>query len=125
MEKNKVQSMIVLGDSTIGNPELCYVVVGSLPRGGIYLKRRSNSPTLIVSNIDVGSARKGRVGDIRTYSEYGYERISARYERDEARGRFYERIIRDAELEGRTVICGRNDSSNTLLPIEPLREKGV
>ncbi len=64
-------------------------------------------------------------GDIRTYSEYGYERISARYERDEARARFYERIIRDAGLEGPTVICGRNDTSNTLLLIDALRKKGV
>ena len=125
MEKNNVRSMIVFGDSTTGNPDLCYVVGGSLPRGGIYLKRRSNSPTLIVSNIDVGSARKGRVGDIRTYSEYGYERISARYERDEARARFYERIIRDAGLEGPTVICGRNDTSNSLLLIDALRKRGV
>ncbi len=125
MEKKNVRSMIVFGDATTGNPDLCYVVGGSLPRGGIYLKRRSNNPTLIVSNIDVGSARKGRVSDIRTYSEYGYERISARFERDEARARFYERIIRDAGLEGPTVICGRNDTSNTLLLIDALRKKGV
>ncbi len=125
MEKKNVRSMIVFGDATTGNPDLCYVVGGSLPRGGTYLKRRSNNPTLIVSNIDVGSARKGRVSDIRTYSEYGYERISARYERDEARARFYERIIRDAGLEGPTVICGRNDTSNTLLLIDALRKKGV
>src|SRR5207247_11071724 len=103
MEKNNVRSMIVFGDSTTGNPDLCYVVGGSLPRGGIYLKRRSNSPTLIVSNIDVGSARKGRVGDLRTYSGYGYERVSARYEGDEARARLYGRMIGDGGLAGLTV----------------------
>jgi Xaa-Pro aminopeptidase len=125
MEKKSVESMIVFGDATTGNPDLCYVIGGSLPRGGIYLKRRSHEPTLIVSNIDIGSARKGRVRDIRTYSDYGFEKISARYERDEARARFYQLIIRDAGLEGSTVVTGRNDVSNTLLLIDALRKRGV
>jgi Xaa-Pro aminopeptidase len=125
MEKKNIRSMIVFGDATTGNPDLCYVVGGSLPRGGIYLKRRSLEPTLIVSNIDVGSAQKGRVRDIRTYSDYGFERISKRYDRDEARARLYERIIRDAGLEGPTVIGGRNDVSNTLLLVDALRKRGI
>lgn len=125
MEKRDVKSLIVFGDATTGNPDLCYVAGGSLPRGGIYLKRASSDPTLIVSNIDVGSARKGRVRNIRTYSDYGFERISSKYERDEARARFYNQIIRDTGLEGPLVIAGRNDSSNTLRLIDDLRKKGV
>ncbi len=125
MEKKNVRSMVVFGDATTGNPDLCYVVGGSLPRGGIYLKRRSNDPSLIVSNIDVGSARKGRVRDIRTYSDFGFEKISSKFERDEARARFYEKIIRAAGLEGPTIIAGRNDSSNTLLLIDALRKRGI
>lgn len=125
MEKRHVESLIVFGDSTVGNPDLCYVVGGSLPRGGIYLKRRSHDPTLVVSNIDVGNARQGRVRNIRTYSDYGFERISARYDRDEARSRFYQKIIRDTGLSGPTVIEGRNDSSNTLLLIDSLRKRGT
>ena len=125
MEKKSVGSMVVFGDSTTGNPDLCYVVGASLPRGGIYLKRHSHDPTLIVSNIDLGSARKGRVRNIRTYSDYGYERISSRYERDEARARFYEKIIRDVGLEGPTVIAGKNDTSNTLHLIDALRRRRV
>jgi Xaa-Pro aminopeptidase len=125
MEKRNVKSLIVFGDATTGNPDLCYVAGGSLPRGGIYLKRISNDPTLIVSNIDVGSARKGRVRNIRTYSDYGFERISARYERDEGRARFYSQIIRENGLEGPVVIAGRNDASNTLHLIDDLRKKGL
>jgi Xaa-Pro aminopeptidase len=125
MEKKNIRSMIVYGDATTGNPDLCYVVGGSLPRGGIYLKRRSQDPTLIVSNIDVGSARKGRVRNIRTYSDYGREKISKRYERDEATARFYQKIIRDTGLEGPTVIGGRNDVSNALLLVDALRKKGI
>ncbi len=106
MEKRNVDSIIVFGDSTVGNPDLRYVAGTSLPRGGIFLKRRSNDPTLIVSNIDVGSARQGKVHNIRTYSDYGFERIASKYGRDEARIRFYE-------------------VSNTLHMIDALRRKGV
>lgn len=125
MEKRNVNSLIVFGDASTGNPDLCYVAGGSLPRGGIYLKRLSNDPTLIVSNIDVGSARKGRVRNIRTYSDYGFERISSKYERDEARARFYSQIIRENGLAGPMIIAGRNDASNTLHLIDDLRRKGV
>jgi Xaa-Pro aminopeptidase len=125
MEKKNIMSMIVYGDATTGNPDLCYVVGGSLPRGGVYLKRRSHDPTLIVSNIDVGSARKGRVHNIRTYSDYGREKISKRYETDEATARFYEKIIRDTGMEGPTVIDGRNDVSSALLLVDALRKRGV
>ena len=125
MEKKNVSSMIVFGDTTTGNPDLTYVVGTSLARGGILLKRKSADPTLIVSNIDVGSARRGRVRNIRTYSDYGYERISARYERDEARAKLYEKIIRDTGLDGPLVIAGKNETSNTLHLIDALRKKGV
>ena len=125
MEERRIDSLIVFGDSTVGNPDLRYVAGGSLPRGGIFVRRRSHDPTLIVSNIDVGSARQGRVRNIRTYSDYGLERISSRYDRDEGRTRFYQKIIKDEGLSGPTVIAGRNDMSNSLLLIDSLRKKGI
>jgi len=125
MEKKKVESVLVFGDATVGNPDLRYVVGASLARGGIYVKRKSHDPTLIVSNIDVGSARLGRVQNIRTYSDYGLERLSGRYDRDEARARFYERIIRDTGASGPIVLAGRNETSNSLLLIDSLRKKGI
>ena len=125
MEKRNVGSIIIFGDSTVGNPDLRYVAGTSLPRGGIYLKRRSRDPTLVVSNIDVGSARMGKIKNIRTYSDYGFERISSKYDRDEARIRFYQKLIRDIGLQGPTILGGRNDVSNTLHMIDALRKKGV
>jgi Xaa-Pro aminopeptidase len=125
MEKRNVDSIIVFGDSTVGNPDLRYVAGTSLPRGGIFLKRRSNDPTLVVSNIDVGSARQGKVRNIRTYSDYGYERIASKYDRDEARVKFYQKIIKDEGLRGQLILAGRNDVSNSLHMIDSLRRKGV
>jgi Xaa-Pro aminopeptidase len=125
MEKRNVDSILVFGDSTVGNPELRYVAGTSLARGGIFLKRRSHDPTLIVSNIDVGSARQGKVRNIKTYSDYGYERIASKYDRDEARIRFYQKIFKDEGTHGQTILAGRNDVSNTLDMIDALRRKGL
>src|SRR5260370_12574692 len=125
MEKRNVESLIVFGDSTVGNPDLRYAAGTSLPRGGIFLKRRSHDPTLIVSNIDVGSANQGKVRNIKTYSDYGYERIASKYERDEARIRCYQKIMKDEGLHGPTILAGRNDVSNALHMIDALRHKGV
>ena len=125
MEKGNVGSIIIFGDSTVGNPDLRYVAGTSLPRGGLFLKRRSNDPTLIVSNIDVGSARQGKVRNIKTYSDFGYERIASRFDRDEARIRFYQKIMKDEGFHGPTILAGRNDVSNTLHLIDALRRKGV
>src|SRR2546427_7984470 len=125
MEKRNLNSIIAFGDSTVGNPDLRYAAGTSLPRGGIFLKRRSHDSTLIVSNIDVGSARQGKVRNIRTYSDYGYERIASKYDRDEARIRFYQKIMKDEGLHGSTILAGRNDVSNTMHMIDALRRKGV
>jgi len=125
MEKRNIDSLIVFGDSTVGNPDLRYVAGTSLPRGGIYLKRESHDPTLVVSNIDVGSARQGKVRNIKTYSDYGFEKISSKYDRDEARTRFYQKLIQAEGLRGSTIIAGRNEVSNTLSLIDGLRRRGT
>ncbi len=93
MEKRGVQSLIVFGDQSLGNPDLVYVVGASLARGGIYVKRRGNAPTLIVSNIDVGSAGKGRVRQIKSYSDYGYEKNPLQFWRAHERRKMQRRFI--------------------------------
>src|SRR5260370_22881211 len=125
MEKKKIESILVFGDSTVGNPDLRYVVGASLARGGIYVQRRSHDPTLIVSNIDVGSARLGRVRKIRRLSDYGIEVLSGKDEREEARARFYQKSIKDIGASGPILLAGRNETSNSLLLIDSLRMKGI
>jgi Xaa-Pro aminopeptidase len=125
MEKRGIESLIVFGDQTLGNPDLAYVAGTSLARGGIYVKGRGRSPTLIVSNIDMGSAKQGRVDRIRSYSEYGYEKIQSKYDRDEARARFYHKLVRAEGLRSPAVVAGRNDSSNTLYLVDSLRKMGL
>ena len=125
MEKRGIKSLIVFGDSTNGNPDLCYLVGSSLPRGGIYLKRIDKDPVLVVSNIDLGNARQGGIKKLKTYTDYGYEKINAKYDREEARTRFYEKLIREEGLRGPFVIGGKNELANSLLLVDSLRHRGV
>jgi len=125
MQQRGIKSLIVFGDSTNGNPDLCYLVGTSLPRGGIYLKRVDKDPVLVVSNIDLGSASQGRVKKLKTYTDYGYEKINARYDREEARTRLYEKLIREEGLQGPFVIGGKNELANSLLLVDSLRRRGI
>jgi Xaa-Pro aminopeptidase len=78
-----------------------------------------------VSNIDVGSAKRGRVKNIKTYSDYGFERIANRYDRNEARVMFYQKLIKEEGLQGPLVLAGRNDSSYSLELVDSLRRRGI
>ena len=124
MKEHRLDSIIVTGDSTFGNPELCYVVGAGVTRGGIYLKARSHDPILVVGNIDVGSAKKGRIKQIETYSEYGYEKILQRYGRSKAQVMLYDKVLRKHKARGRIGFYGKVEVSSALALIESLRRKG-
>ena len=124
MKKRGLGAVVVNGDSTFGNPELYYVVGAGIPRGGIYLKVRSQDPVLVVSNIDVGSAKKGRVSRIETYSEYGYEKIMKQYGRNRAQTILYDKILRKHRARGKIGFYGKVEVSSFIALIESLRKKG-
>lgn len=123
LERRGLDAVVVLGDSTSGNPELLYVAGCRLPRGGVYVKRRGCSPILVVSSLDLGSASGGRVGDVRCYSDYDYEKILA----SNPRGAYLlliEKILRDAGVEGRVVVYGRLSASRVVELTDRLRLLG-
>jgi len=125
MKTRGLGAIIVTGDSTFGNPELYYVIGAGIPRGGIYLKAKPHDPVLVVSNIDVGSARKGRVDKIETYSEYGYEKILKQYGRNRAQTILYEKILRKHKAKGKIGFYGKVEVSSFISLIESLRKKGL
>ncbi len=125
MESRKLKSIIVTGSSTLGNPELHYVVGTQIPRGGIYVKPLGKDPTIITSGLDLGSARKGRVRQVRTYPEYGYERLLQKYNRNEARVRLYRNIIREEGLQGPLSIMGTNEISSHYQLVEDIHRSKI
>jgi len=124
MKKRGLGAIIVTGDSTFGNPELYYVIGAGVSRGGIYLKVRSQDPVLVVSNIDLGSAKKGRVDEIEMYSEYEYEKVLKRHGRNKARAILFDRILRRHKAKGKIGFYGKVELSGYISLIESLRKKG-
>lgn len=124
MEKWGLDTAVVIGESTLGNPELAYVAGTTVPRGGIFVKRRRCNPILVVTNIDVGSAKRGRVKDVRTYSDYGYEKLVERHGRERAYIMLIGSILRSVRARGRVSIYGHNEFSRLLSIADSLRKIG-
>ncbi len=127
MGERKIQGIVVLGDTTLANPDLTYVVGGNLPRGGVYFKRAVRAPLLVVSNLDIGTARKlGRVRRIQTFTQWGLEKLAVKYRvRDEAFSRLLVLILRKEQIRGKVVLFGRNDLANGIHLADRLRKLGV
>lgn len=124
MRRRRLDIVLVIGDSTLGNPELAYVTGAAIPRGGIFLKRIGQRPLLIVSNIDVGSAKRGRVRDIRTYSDYNYEKLVRQYGQERGYIKFLDLVLHSLRTRGSIGIYSRNEFSHLLSVADSLRKLG-
>jgi Xaa-Pro aminopeptidase len=126
MRKREVDAVVVLGDSTLGNPDLAYVVGGALARGGVYFKRAGHKPLLVTSNLDIGTARKwGTVKRIETFTQWGYEVLTKKYGRARAYPHLIETVLRKEGVTRKVVLCGRNDLATGLHLASQLRKMGV
>jgi Xaa-Pro aminopeptidase len=126
MRKRKLQGIVVLGDTTLGNPDLTYVVGGNLARGGTYVKRLSHEALLLTSNLDIGNARKLRgVKRISTFTEWGFEKIAAKYGRENAQQHLIASLLRSEGIHGKVSICGRNDLASGIRLADDLRKLGT
>jgi Xaa-Pro aminopeptidase len=126
METRGVNGIIVLGDTTLANPDLTYVVGGSLARGGIYFKRVRNNPLLLTSNLDIATARKYKnIKQIKTFTELGYEKLVAKYGRENAYPQLIRTVLNQLGIQGKVVIFGRSDLANGIHLADQLRKHGT
>lgn len=126
MRKRNLQGIVVLGDTTLGNPDLTYVVGGNLARGGIYVKRLHHEALLITSDLDIGTARRlGRVRRINTFTEWGLEKIAAKHGRENAYPHLITSILRSEGICDAVSIFGRNDLASGIHLTDELRKLGV
>ncbi len=123
MEEKGLDGILALGDSTSNNPELLYLVGCSIPRGGIYVKRRGEEPILVVSETDLGSARSSRVKNVKSFCEVGYYRLLEE-DAKHAYINLITQLVADAGLEGKVVIYGRNKPNVILQISSALRQRG-
>jgi len=126
MRKRKVEAICVLGDTTLANPDLTYVVGGSLPRGGVYFKRARSDSLLVTNNLDLGLAKKyGRVKRIETFTDRGFEKLAAKHGRTKALPLFIASVLREKGVKGSVVVFGRNDLATGVNLVDELRRVGV
>ena len=124
MRRRGLDTVLVVGESTLGNPELAYVAGTMIPRGGIFLKRIGQRPLLVVSNIDVGSAKRGRIRNVRTYSDYDYEKLLKLHGRERGYIKFLDLILQSLRTRGDIGIYSRNEFSHLLSVADSLRTLG-
>jgi len=44
MNRRNVEAILLFGDTTLGNPDLTYVIGGNIIRGGVFFKRLGETP---------------------------------------------------------------------------------
>jgi Xaa-Pro aminopeptidase len=126
MRHRDIGAIVVLGDTTLGNPDLSYAVGGNLARGGIYFKRVDNDPLLLTSTLDFHTAQRlGRVRTIRTFTDYNFERLMVDHGRTEAYPRLIVKVLRELGVTGKVALAGRNDLGWGIYLSDRLRALGA
>jgi Xaa-Pro aminopeptidase len=127
MRAKGIDGIVGYGESTLADPDLTYVVGGTLARGGFYFKKCGRSPLLIVSNLDYGSAKRlGRVKRIQTLTQWSYEKLQKKYsDRNVSSARLVAAVLRKEGVHGKVVLFGRNDLAKALRFASTLRRFGV
>lgn len=115
MRKRELEAVVVYGDSTLGNPDLTYVVGGTVVRGGVFFKRVGEEPVLIVGGPDIATAQAyNRVKKVCTYTEFGLEKLVMQYGHGKAFPHFLAKILKENGVNGNVTLSGRNDISTGL-----------
>ncbi len=127
MRERKIHAVVVLGDTTLADPDLTYVVGGNLPRGGVFIKRIERDPLLVVSSLDIGTARKlGRVKRIQTFTDWGLEKLAKKHGgREKAFSHLLSVILKKERVKGNVALYGRNDLASGINLADHLRKLGV
>jgi Xaa-Pro aminopeptidase len=126
MAKKDLQGIVVVGDTTLANPDLTYVVGGNLARGGIFVKRLHHDPILVTSNLDIGTARRlRRVKRTSTFTEWELEAIATKYGRANTHQHLIKSILRSEGINGNVSLYGRNDLAWGVRLADELRKLGV
>ncbi|UCE13414.1 MAG: aminopeptidase P family protein [Candidatus Heimdallarchaeota archaeon] len=114
LDKVSAEAILIIGVSTSGNPPLAYVAGCNIPRGGLYIKKTGEDPVLIVGDLDVGSAKKGLVQNIRPYSQFNFMQLIGEHGIDEARVRLFDEVLKGMGVHKRVVLSGMIEAGQAI-----------
>jgi Xaa-Pro aminopeptidase len=125
MEKRGFSSVISWAGSTDESPSLEYLVGGRIARETLYLKKKDEKPILIVAPLDLGSARKSRIKDIRTYEEFGRRQLIDKHGQFKGTILFFEKVLKKLGFEGKIGVVGKTDAARILKLTSELKKKNL
>lgn len=123
MGQHGLEAIVVHGESTFHNPEFYFVTRAHLARGGVYLKKRGESPILIVNGVDLGSARRGVVERVYTYGERGFDKIMSSHGVD-GLPIVFSKLLRGEGVSGRIGFYGMVEANLNMYIVDKLRKMG-
>jgi Xaa-Pro aminopeptidase len=124
LSQSKSDALIVIGDSTYGNPSLAYVVGAVAARGGIYIKKTGSKPLLIVGEMDIGTSKKGIVQNIKSYSQFGYSELAKELGMVKAEREVCLRALKELKVRGKVCLAGKVEAGVALGWTEHLKSAG-
>jgi Xaa-Pro aminopeptidase len=114
LEKVDSEAIIIIGDSTSGNPSLAYVCGVTVPRGGAYIKKIGKDPILVVGDLDAPSAQRGLVKNVYPTSKYNLSKLSQEHGLKVAYIMIYDQIIKELGGAKSVVLAGKVEAGQAL-----------
>ena len=125
MEKRGFGSILSWGETTHDNPTLLYLVGGNIARETLYMKKMDEKPILIIHPLDLGSAKKTRVRDIRTFEEFGRRALVEKYGQFKGTILFFAKALKELGFKGKIGMIGKLEASRALKLTFELNKKGL
>lgn len=124
MEKRGFDSILSWADTTNDNPTLQYLVGANIARETLYIKQAGKPPILMVHPLDLGTAKKSHIRDIRTFGEYERHKLIEKYGIYKGMILFFEKLLKELKMKGTIGILGKTEASRTIKLTSELQKKG-
>lgn len=125
MQRRGFNAILSWADTTHDNPTLEYLVGGNIARETLYLKKKDEKPILVVAPLDLGSAKKSRIRDIKTFEEFGRRELTDKHGQFKGTILFFEKALKELDFKGKIGMIGKQEASRTLKLTSELDKKGI
>src|SRR5712692_6333719 len=125
MERRGFSAILSWAETTHDNPSLQYLIGGNIARETLYLKKKDEKPILVVTPLDLGSAKKTHVSDIRTFEEFGRRQLIDKHGQFKGTILFFEQALKELDFKGKIGMVGKTEASRALKLTAELEKKSL
>lgn len=124
LKKVDAEAIIIIGDSTSGNPSLAYVCGVTVPRGGVFIKKIGKKPLLVVGDLDTANAQRGLIKNVYPSSKYNLQNLFQEYGLKEAYIILYDQILKELGGAKSIVLAGKVEAGQAIDISRRMEERG-